>query len=203
MDLIFESLDSFREIRKHFEIWAPERQNVLKELNIIKDEIQRRARIHTIGSITYSTVGLVSGGLAIAGIVTAPFTLGASLSLTVAGVATGVTSGVAGLTHGVVKIGLVRKNCNTDIEEITSFIRKTTETGVENNDFEIIEENITIDIETIEAGMINGHSLKISRKKQGLQVLNQSGSAAALGKTFVLSGKFSSCLCLSTDRMYI
>lgn len=59
-------------------------------------------------SITYSSVGLVGGGLAIAGIFTTPFTFGASLGLTVAGIATGVTSGVAGVTHGAVKFGIVK-----------------------------------------------------------------------------------------------
>ena len=103
MDL--ENLDSFKNAKQYFKIWVPERQNILEELRRIRDEIQRQARIHTIGSITYSSVGLVGGGLAIAGIVTAPFTFDASLALTGAGVAKGVTFRFAGVTHGVVNIG--------------------------------------------------------------------------------------------------
>ena len=135
-DISMENLDSFKKARVYFKTWSSERQNILEELRRIKDEIQRQDRIHTIGSITYSSVGLVGGGLAIAGIVTAPFTFGASLALTVAGVATGVTSGVAGVTHGVVKLGIVRKQCqiaerslkkhNETCEEMKKIINKLT-----------------------------------------------------------------------------
>ncbi|XP_056008129.1 apolipoprotein L3-like [Ostrea edulis] len=108
-----EKFKSFKAAKTYFsDTWAPERKRVITELTSIKDEVQRQAKIHSIGSITYSSVGLVGGGLAIAGIVTAPFTFGASLGLTVAGIAAGVTSGVAGVAHGVVKIGIVKSKCN-------------------------------------------------------------------------------------------
>ena len=48
-----------------------------------------------IASIVGSTVGLIGASLAIAGIITAPFTLGTSLGLTIAG---GVVGSVGGLT---------------------------------------------------------------------------------------------------------
>lgn len=105
-----ECMVSFVKARDYYkETWATERREILKELESFRDEIQRQAKIHSIGSITYSSVGLVGGGLAIGGIVTAPFTFGASLGLTVAGIVTGVTSGVAGVTHGAVKFGIVKK----------------------------------------------------------------------------------------------
>lgn len=69
----------------------------------------------------------------------------------------------------------------TDIEVLSSFIRKPNEAAVENIDFEINEGDITFNSEIIDAGMKNGHSLKISKKMQGLQGLKQSWSAAALG----------------------
>lgn len=103
-------LGSFKQAR-HFcdETWAPERRKLLEDLKSIKDEVQRQGIIHSIGSITYSSAGIVGGGLAIAGIITAPFTFGASLGLTVAGIATGLTSGVAGYTHTKVKSKIVEK----------------------------------------------------------------------------------------------
>ena len=64
-----------------------------------------------IGSIAYSSVGIVVGGFAVAGILSVSFSLGAYLGLTVAGFATGVTSGAANLTHEVVKFRIVLKRC--------------------------------------------------------------------------------------------
>ncbi|XP_048753828.2 apolipoprotein L3-like isoform X2 [Ostrea edulis] len=108
-----EKFKSFKAAKTYFSnTWAPERRRVITELTSIKDEVQRQAKIHSVGSITYSSVGLVGGGLAIAGIVTAPFTFGVSLGLTVAGIVTGVTSGVVGVAHGVVKIGIVKSKCS-------------------------------------------------------------------------------------------
>lgn len=107
-----EHMDSVGKAQHFFdEKWAPERRRILKDLKSIKDEVQRQATIQSIGSITYSSVGIVGGGLVIAGIITAPFTLGVSLGLTVAGVATELTSGVAGVIHGAVKFGIVIRQC--------------------------------------------------------------------------------------------
>lgn len=123
-----EHLDSFVKARNFYnETWAPERREVLNELEIIRDEIQRQAKIHSIGSITYSSVGIVGGGLAIAGIITAPLTFGISLGLTVAGIATGVTSGIAGVTHGAVKIGIVTKQCHYAKTSLESHVKHCEE----------------------------------------------------------------------------
>lgn len=110
---------------RHFydETWAPERIKLLKDLKSIKEEVQRQAMIYSIGSITYSSTGLFGAGLAIAGIITAPFTFGASLGLTVAGVATGLTSGIAGITHGAVKLGIVRQQ----LKDADTFLKKHDE----------------------------------------------------------------------------
>lgn len=158
-----EYLDSFANARHFYdETWATERREILKELESIRNEVQRQATIHSIGSITYSSVGLVGGGLAIAGIITAPFTFGVSLGLTVAGVATGVTSGVAGVTHGAVKTGIVKKQCNN------------AKTSLENHDKHCKEmkrllELLKQDIETIKASINESNELKCSNFGQGLK----------------------------------
>ena len=170
MDL--ENLDSFKNAKQYFKIWAPERQNILEELRRIRDEIQRQARIHTIGCITYSSVGLVGGGLAIAGIVTAPVTFGASLALTVAGVATGVTSGVAGVTHGVVKFGIVKKHCNIAQESL----KKHNKACKKMKELVLLLKN---DIDTIKADITDGHRLDTSHIKEGAK---QSGGVVSVGK---------------------
>jgi hypothetical protein len=108
-----ENLKSFIVAKSYVsKTWSAERTRVIKELRNIKDEVQRQAKIHSIGSITYSSVGIVGGGLALAGILMSPITLGSSLGLTVAGVATGVKSGAAGLTHALVKVGIISSKCS-------------------------------------------------------------------------------------------
>lgn len=97
----------FKTAKDHYtQNWQAGRVKVLKELKEIRDKVQEQARILSIGSITYSSIGLVGGGLTIAGIIAAPFTFGISLGLTATGIATSVTSAVAGVTHGVVKFGI-------------------------------------------------------------------------------------------------
>lgn len=151
-----EHLDSFVKARNFYdETWAPERREVLNELEIIRDEIQRQAKIHSIGSITYSSVGLIGGGLAIAGIITAPFTFGASLGLTVAGIATGVTSGVAGVTHGAVKFGIVKKHINN----AKTNLEKHEKSGKE---MKSLLKLLKQDIQTIEANIQDCKELKAS-----------------------------------------
>ena len=103
------NLKQLKKVKIYFQTWGPERQKVLEDLKIIRDEVQRQARIHSIGSITYSSVRIVGGVLSVAGVIAAPFTFGASLALTVAGAVTGVTSGVASVTHGAVRIRKVKQ----------------------------------------------------------------------------------------------
>lgn len=104
-----ENIESYVKAKEYFQkTFAPERMKVINELISLRDDIQKEARIQKIGSVTYSGVGIVGGGMAIAGIVAAPFTLGGSLALTAAGVAAGLSSGVAGVTHGIVKVKIVQ-----------------------------------------------------------------------------------------------
>ena len=158
-----ENLDIFQNAIEYFKIWAAERQNILEELKRIKDEIQRQVRIHTIGSITYSSVGFVGAALTIAGIVKAPFTVGVSLALTVAAIATGLTSGVAGVTHGVVKLGIVKKQCK--IAERS--LKKHNETCEE-------MKNIIINL-TKEIDMNDCHSFETSHFYEYIGLLIQIG----------------------------
>lgn len=109
---------SFQEAKRHFiNCWEPERRRVLQDLEAIKNEIQEQERIFSIGSITYSSVGIVGGVLTVAG-VAAPFTFGVSLAFVVAGAATGVVSGLASTTHGFVKIGIIMKQCSNAKESL-------------------------------------------------------------------------------------
>lgn len=98
-----EHIESYVKAKKYFQkTFAPERMKVINELISIRDDIQKETRIQKIGSVTYSSVGIVGGGLIIAGIIAAPFTFGGSLALSVAGAAATISSGVAGVTHTIV-----------------------------------------------------------------------------------------------------
>lgn len=92
-----ESIKSYVKAKEYFQkIFAPERMKVINELIKVRDDIQKEARIQKTGSITYSSVGIVGGGLVIAGIIAAPFTFGGSLALTVTGVVAASYSGFKG-----------------------------------------------------------------------------------------------------------
>lgn len=81
---------------------------VINEWISLRDDIQKEARIQKIGCVTFSSVGVVGGGVAIAGIIAAPFTARGSLALTAAGGAATISSGVAGVTHHMVKVKKVK-----------------------------------------------------------------------------------------------
>lgn len=98
-----ESIKSYVKAKEYFQkIFAPERMKVINELIKVRDDIQKEARIEKIGSINYSSVGIVVGGLAIGGIIAAPFTFGVALALTVA-------SGVVAFYSGSTKINHIVK----------------------------------------------------------------------------------------------
>lgn len=111
-----EEIDSYNEAKGFYENrFVPGLILIIQVLRCIADDIQKVVRGHKIGSVTYSGVGIVGGICAIAGIVAAPFTFGGSLALTIGGVAAGVSSGVAGVTHGIVKVKLIKSKL-TDAE---------------------------------------------------------------------------------------
>ncbi|XP_048753821.2 apolipoprotein L3-like isoform X1 [Ostrea edulis] len=168
-----EKFKSFKAAKTYFSnTWAPERKQVIAELTSIKDEVQRQAKIHSVGSITYSSVGLVGGGLAIAGIVTAPFTFGVSLGLTVAGIATGVTSGVAGVAHGVVKFGIVKSKCNEAKTSLEN--HNTSSKKMKRLVGELVEE-----VDEFKLKIKGKNEFEISQIWDGMK---RTGSAVMLGK---------------------
>lgn len=98
-----ENIESYIKAKEYFlKTFAPERMKVTNELISLRDCIQKETWIQKIGSVTYSSVLVVGRGMAIAEIVAAPFTLWGSLTLTATCVAVGVSSGVVGVSQGIV-----------------------------------------------------------------------------------------------------
>lgn len=103
-------LQSFKEASEFFsETFEPEREKIIEILTSLQNEIQREAEIQKIGSITYSGLGIVGGGLMIGGIILAPISAGASLGFTVVGLSAGLSSSVADFAHGAIKAKIVQK----------------------------------------------------------------------------------------------
>lgn len=91
--------------------WSIERKEVLLKLREVSYCTEEQAKIRSIRNIAHSSVGF-GGFLAIGGIITAPFTFGASLGLTVAGIATSVTSGISGVNHMTLKLAIIKNQLN-------------------------------------------------------------------------------------------
>ncbi|XP_062604439.1 uncharacterized protein LOC134266226 [Saccostrea cucullata] len=110
---VYQEIDSqLYKTQQRFEFWI--RCNVIFE-KFCADSInllEGRRKKSNIASITGSSVGLMGGALAVAGILAAPFTAGASFGLVVAG---GVVSGLGSFTSVISKLtelGLNRKESN-------------------------------------------------------------------------------------------
>ncbi|XP_048242843.1 uncharacterized protein LOC125375899 [Haliotis rufescens] len=78
------------------------RMQVVETLNDLANEVDKEVRKARIAKTTFASTGILGSGLAIGGIIAAPFTFGASLGLTIAGVALGVSSGVGGLVTTII-----------------------------------------------------------------------------------------------------
>lgn len=105
-----EYIKSFKEAHDFFsETFEHEREQLIEILTSLQNEIQREAEIQKIGSITYSGLGMLGGGLMIGGIILAPLSAGASLGLTVAGISTGLSSSAADIAHGAIKAKIVQR----------------------------------------------------------------------------------------------
>ncbi|XP_029944734.1 uncharacterized protein LOC115386526 isoform X2 [Salarias fasciatus] len=91
----------------------------LEEAAVQLDRMNTGARISTVAG---SSVGAVGGILSIVGLALMPFTLGASLPLTMAGVGLGITSGVNSLVTTATEIGVNATQQNKAGEVLQSFM---------------------------------------------------------------------------------
>lgn len=108
-----ENIDVYMDAKSfHTETWAPERGNILRDLISIRDDIQKQRLRYSLGCISYVTIGLLSGSLALAGIMADSCAMEPlALVLTMVGLVTGILSGGAGLILGGMKIVAIKRKC--------------------------------------------------------------------------------------------
>ena len=88
------------------------------KINKLANHIEKVAYDTGIARTTGGGLGIASGVMAIGGILAAPFTAGASLALTIGGVATGVAGGATTLTASVIK----EQHLKADAEAIKTLV---------------------------------------------------------------------------------
>ena len=88
------------------------------KINRLANHVEKVAYDTVFARATGGGLGTATGQMAIEGILAAPFTAGASLALTIGGVATGVASGATTLTATVVK----ERHLKADVEAIKTLI---------------------------------------------------------------------------------
>nr|XP_014350176.1 PREDICTED: apolipoprotein L2-like [Latimeria chalumnae] len=107
--------------------WAPQIEKHIQDLHEIADKIDHVHKGSTIANVTASSVGLVSGALAITGLALAPVTVGASTILTAVGGGVGVASGGTGFFAGITDCVSKKKNKKKFETTIQSVIKDLEE----------------------------------------------------------------------------
>ena len=82
----------------------------IRDIHECADELNKVAKNTGIARITGGAVGIAGGAAFVGGLILAPFTAGASLALTVGGVAAGVTGGLTTVGTGIAKTVLDKEN---------------------------------------------------------------------------------------------
>lgn len=114
-----ESFASYVKAKQFFtKSFAPGRKKVSEDLTTFKDAIQREHDNQNIGSYAYTGVGILGGALFLGGLVAAPFTAGASLSVSAAGWACGLSYGLATGLHDEIKHRIVKGKTSNFIKTL-------------------------------------------------------------------------------------
>ncbi|XP_006013529.1 apolipoprotein L3-like [Latimeria chalumnae] len=100
-----------------FDRWVTSRKETIHKLRELAEEIHTHRKKVNIAEVSGASVGIVGGGLAIAGLILAPFTVGVSVGLTIAGVITGVAGGLTSLGATVTE-GRILKDKRVQVQEV-------------------------------------------------------------------------------------
>ncbi|XP_052444545.1 apolipoprotein L3-like isoform X2 [Carassius gibelio] len=116
-----QTVDTFKrsseELKSEYDKNHPILSDQIKKLNDFTDEIESVHKSTTVGSLVGASVGAFGGMTALVGLALSPFTLGASLSLTVVGAVAGVTGGVTSAASNFTNM-LKQRNLRPTVEKI-------------------------------------------------------------------------------------
>ncbi|XP_059849555.1 apolipoprotein L3-like [Hypanus sabinus] len=104
-DGLKKGTQTIQDFVNEFPNWERRMNRYIRDLQEIANGIDRYHKGATIANVTGSSLGAVGGVLALAGIITAPFTAGISLVLTAVGTSIGVAGTAAKLTADLVEYG--------------------------------------------------------------------------------------------------
>eukprot|EP00794_Sanderia_malayensis_P013810 gene13810-15255_t len=114
---VVAKLSEFSSIKAEFlekiQGWKKIREETISQLKTIATECNDLHRDCNIANVTGSSVGAAGGLMALGGILLAPFTFGSSLTLTVAGAATGVAGAATNITTSIVESSKMSTKCET------------------------------------------------------------------------------------------
>ena len=191
------------------EKWKRDRNITVRQVRELADEIQCHEDNSRIATLTGASAGIVGGGIAIAGGVSAFFTFGASLGLTVVGGAISVVGGATLLgteiTNGVlrsVKFKEVEKALEKDKDATSELVEELEKLeGILKERNELIEKNRNVKIRgivksvgsTVFNGVQTGTKLAKTGSETGETVFKSLGkigkvshvAGLALGAVFV------------------
>lgn len=105
-------IDSYVKAKEFFlNKFVPERKMLILRLKTLKKKIQDETESQKVGSVVYSSGGILSGGAVLFSLLAAPMTAGVSTAMVV-GLYGSAIFGGADITHRLIKGGLTRKWLN-------------------------------------------------------------------------------------------
>ena len=87
-------LDNIEEFHQFYPSWKKKREETMRTIKEMIDWLNKVQFDVNVSRLTGASAGIVGGGLALAGLILIPFTFGASLGLTISGVAVGGSGAV-------------------------------------------------------------------------------------------------------------
>ncbi|CAK6443875.1 unnamed protein product [Pipistrellus nathusii] len=102
--LTMEDKENRERFMKEFPQVKQDLEERIRKLYALADEVDKVHKDCTITQVAAASIGTVSGVLSIVGVCLAPFTFGASMAITGAGLALGAAAAVTGVTANIMEI---------------------------------------------------------------------------------------------------
>ena len=117
--------DSYQKAKDGYKTWADERKRVIRDLSVLRDQIQELSINLASNSAAHGFLGVSGGAVSMLGVLMMPFSIGASVIFTVAGAGIGVYSGVEGYSIGE----RLKRKIQKKSEEVISILKDHEKSG--------------------------------------------------------------------------